>query len=56
MLDLAPLDIGFKGGVWNSELSPRSSWGAAPLKVGDKYRAIFYRFSSLFLGFALGFD
>ena len=41
-LDLAPLPTGFTGGVWNSELSPRSSWGAAPHQAEDgKYHGWF---------------
>jgi hypothetical protein len=41
MLDLAPLDVGFKGGAWNTELSPHSSWGAAPLHIDGKYHGWF---------------
>ena len=41
-LDLAPLPVGFTGGAWNSELSPRSSWGAAPHRAADgKYHGWF---------------
>jgi hypothetical protein len=41
LLDLAPLPVGFKGGAWNSETSPRSSWGAAPLKINGTYHGWF---------------
>jgi hypothetical protein len=41
MLDLAPLPVGFRGGAWNSELSPRSSWGAAPMEIGGVWHGWF---------------
>ena len=41
MLDLAPLPVGYKGGAWNAELSPHSSWGAAPLHIDGKYHGWF---------------
>jgi hypothetical protein len=41
MLDLAPLPVGYEGGAWNAELSPHSSWGAAPLHIDGKYHGWF---------------
>ena len=44
LLDLAPLDPHSKTtlSAWNSEDSPRSSWGAAPIKGSDgKYHGWF---------------